>query len=334
MQFESNKSLATLNTLGFDQRAEYYIDVNDEYALSKSVAYAKLKGWPLFILGSGSNLVLTRDISGLIIHQTGQHIQYQPELNQVTAAAGVNWHELVRDSVSRGYAGLENLSLIPGTVGAAPVQNIGAYGVELVDRFISLRALHLGTNQWHTFNRSECEFDYRCSLFKRQPSEWAISSVTLQVGEHIPINTHYASLTTAIENSAVTELTPTIVSDFVCRIRRAKLPDPALIGNAGSFFKNPLVNYAVFDQLKTHFPDIIAYRQSNDTVKLAAGWLVDSLGYRGLRRGAVGVHAHQALVLIHHGGGTGIELLALANEIRDAVQQRYGVALETEPVIV
>jgi len=340
VQFEENKSLRELNTLGFDQRAERFIQIDNDELLNEVVAHANEKSWPIFILGGGSNIVLTKDLPGVVIHLNSETVSYENRgeenswLFRLTASAGKNWHSLVRDSMSRGLPGLENLSLIPGSTGAAPVQNIGAYGVELVDRFESLRALHLPTNEWRTFTKEDCEFSYRNSFFKRHIGEYCITSVNLLVGNDKPFETGYESLNNALAKLNVDELTPEIISDTVCKIRESKLPDPSRVPNAGSFFHNPIVSAEQFQSLKQKHPHMASYQQQDGTVKLAAGWLIDSLGLRGDRRGAVGVYDKQALVLVHHGGGTGQELVSYADSIRQGVEDRYGVALVMEPQVV
>ncbi len=340
MQFESNKSLTQLNTLGFSQLAEHYIEVDSDDMLNEVIEHANRQDWPVFILGGGSNIVLTKDIPGLVIKLSSETLAYENRAEEnswkfrLTASAGTNWHRLVRDSMSRGIPGLENLSLIPGSTGAAPIQNIGAYGVELADRFESLRALHLKTNEWHTFDLSACEFGYRDSYFKRHSGEFCVTSVNLLIGKDKPFETGYASLKQALEQVDADQLTPVLISDTVCKIRQSKLPDPAQLCNAGSFFHNPVVSQQVYEELKLKTPNIVAYPQDEERVKLAAGWLIDSIGLRGTRRGAVGVYDKQALVMVHHGGGTGEQLLAYADEIRAAVKDKYGVTLTMEPMIV
>lgn len=340
MQFEQDKLLTELNTLGFNQKAERYLEVDTDDMLSEAVAYAKQKHWPIFILGGGSNIVLTQDVPGLVIRLISDTINYENRgeenswLFRITASAGVNWHRLVRDTMSRGLPGLENLSLIPGSTGAAPIQNIGAYGVELADRFESLRALHLPTNEWHTFDLAACEFAYRDSMFKRHQGEYCVTSVNLLVGKDCPFETSYSSLTYALERLDTTELTPTLISDTVCKIRQSKLPDPAQICNAGSFFHNPVVSAEKHDELKLRFSNLVSYAQSDGQFKLAAGWLIDSLGLRGQRTGNVGVYDKQALVLVHHGGGDGKELLSFADSIREGVIEKYGVDLTMEPQVL
>ena len=340
MQFESNKSLTKLNTLGFDQLAEHYIEVDSEDMLNEVIEHANKQRWPVFILGGGSNIVLTQDIPGLVLRLSGESVRYENRggenswLFRIKADAGVSWHRLVRDTMSRGLIGLENLSLIPGSTGGAPIQNIGAYGVELADRFESVRALHLPTNQWQTFDASACEFGYRDSFFKRHPGEYCITRVDLQAGKDMPFETNYDSLRHALERQNIEELTPVIISDTVCKIRQSKLPDPAQIGNAGSFFHNPVVSSAQYEELKQRFPNLVAYPQENDSFKLAAGWMIDSLGLRGHSVGNVGVYEKQALVLVNRGGGTGKELVALAEHIQGAVKDNYGVELNVEPLII
>jgi len=340
VQFESHKSLTALNTLGFSQQAERYIEIDTDEMLSEVVEHANNKQWPIFILGGGSNIVLTKDIPGLVIRLSSDVLRYENRgeenswLFRLVASAGTNWHRLVRDSMSRGLSGLENLSLIPGRTGAAPIQNIGAYGVELADRFESLRALHLPTNEWRTFDLSDCEFGYRDSYFKRHSGEYCISSVNLKLGNDMPFETSYESLRQALDRLDVEELTPAVISDTVCKIRQTKLPNPEQVCNAGSFFHNPVVSEAQYNGLKQRFPNMVAYPQQDGTTKLAAGWLIDSLGMRGDRNGAVGVYDKQALVLVHHGGGTGEQLLAYAETIRSSVQKKFGVALSMEPQVV
>ena len=330
----SDQSLAALNSFGFDQRAAHYLETRSDEALQDAVTLAGAQGWPVFVLGGGTNLVLADDIPGLVIRVLHDHIGYDSKASTVTAGAGVDWHALVLDTLKRGQSGLENLSLIPGSVGAAPVQNIGAYGVELADRFVTCRALHLPTGTWWHFKREACEFGYRQSIFKAHPGTWAITEVTLEVGPHLPLVTHYASLYQRLAHLDADALTAQDVSRCVIAIRQEKLPDPRQIGNAGSFFKNPVTTRTHFEELQVEHPDIVGYAQPDGSVKLAAGWLIDSLGYRGYRRGGIGVHDRQALVLVHRGGETGADLLQLAADIRDAVEVRYGVTLEVEPIIV
>ncbi len=286
------------------------------------------------MLGGGTNLVLARDIPGLVIQLRHSSVTYDDATHSVTAGAGVGWHSLVLDTLAHDRPGLENLSLIPGSTGAAPVQNIGAYGVELAERFIRCRALHLPSGNWRVFERDDCDFDYRHSVFKAFAGEYAITEVTLEVGRHLPLVHDYTSLHRCLASRSSGDIDARAISNCVIDIRGKKLPDPARTGNAGSFFKNPLIDRSLFEKLRTSHPDIIGHAQVDGRVKLAAGWLIDSLGFKGYRRDGVGVHRDQALVLVNLGEGTGDELLALAEEVSGAVQGRFGVALEIEPVVV
>ena len=318
------------------------------------LARADAEGWPVFTLGGGSNLVLTRDVPGLTIRLVDDAVRFErdapglpaglpPGAVRVRAGAGLGWHALVEATLGAGADGLENLALIPGTVGASPVQNIGAYGVELADRLERVRAWHRPTGRFVELTAAECEFAYRSSRFKREPSDWIIVRADFVLGPHRPRVTGYASLAEALGTTrpgdgpaerAAGEPSAREVADAVIRVRRSKLPDPAVIGNAGSFFHNPVVDAGHAARLRAEHPGLVSWALPDGRVKLAAGWLVDRLGYRGARRGAVGVHADQALVLVHRGGGTGAELLALVDEIIRAVRARYGVVLSVEPVVV
>ncbi len=253
----------------------------------------------------------------------------------VTAAAGVNWHTLVMDTVNKGLVGLENLSLIPGLVGAAPVQNIGAYGVELCDRFVSLKALHIQSGRWQTFTIDDCEFAYRDSLFKRHIGQYIIANVSFELGSHIKLQTGYGALNQYLDTHCVNQApTAAIVSEAVCAIRRSKLPNPAALPNAGSFFHNPVIPAAQYTALTKEHPDMVGYRQPDGQYKVAAGWLIDHLGYKGYCHEGVGVHEHQALVLVKYAPATGSALLALANTIQTHVLRVFGITLSIEPRLI
>lgn len=309
--------------------------------------------------------MLTQDLDALVIRLTNTDLSLDDSPTgsrvHVTAGAGMNWHALVLATLDQGLAGLENLSLIPGSVGAAPVQNIGAYGVELADRLVSVRAWHRPSRAFVDVPVTECGFGYRDSRFKREAGDWIIVSVTLALAPDLPLNLTYRALkddlraavdrTTAsgpfaresagaVAGTAETAgpkgavLDARRVSEAVVRIRQSKLPDPVLIGNAGSFFHNPIVSAERADRLKRAWPGLVAYDLEDGRCKLAAGWLIDRLGFRGIRRGPVGVHADQALVLVHLGGGTGAQLMALVDEIRSAVRRSFDVELTIEPLVV
>lgn len=335
---ERDKSLKAFNTFGFDQSAEHYTEVSSDDQLSEAIEQAHSKSWPVFILGGGSNIVLTRDIAGLVIRMIGTHAQRKPDSDTggeiVTASAGKNWHELVLETLDMGLQGLENLSLIPGTVGAAPVQNIGAYGVEVKDRIAHVRALHIGTGEWVNFSKDDCTFSYRHSFFKDNPNQYVITEVGFSLGKHCALNAHYASLADHLSGKALTTPAASDISDSVVAIRQSKLPDPAVIGNAGSFFHNPIVSKSVAANLTQQFPKVVTFDAGQDKVKVSAGWLIDQLGYKGVCRDGVGVYQHQALVLTHTGGNTGSALLALADEITSKVADAYGIQLSIEPMVI
>ena len=338
MVIQHNVDLTKHNTFGFTQHAAHYVETTSAEQVEHAVRLAQDNGWPILPLGGGSNLVLTKDINALVIKQMDEDISYTDHGASgihVQASAGFNWHSLVMHTVQRGHVGLENLSLIPGSVGAAPVQNIGAYGVELCDRFVSLKALHIPTLSWHTFDMEDCKFAYRDSLFKHQLDDYIITQVTLSLDGRHTLQTHYGALANYLQEHNQSEvISPQIVSDAVCTIRASKLPDPAVVPNAGSFFHNPVVSAEHYERLKTKFPNLVAYPQSGERYKLAAGWLIDQLGYKGYRQTGVGVHESQALVLIKCGPSDGVGLLALASAIRLKVKEVFDVALTIEPRIL
>ncbi len=341
MNIIANQSLQHLNSFGFSARAAHYVQVTNDEQLLEALDTAEKKQWPIFLLGGGSNLVLTQNIAGLVIHQINQHTNYQEQTDgttHVVANAGKPWHDLVLETLDRRLAGLENLSLIPGNTGAAPVQNIGAYGVELVNRLHSVRAYHLPSKQWLTLSPNQCAFSYRDSVFKQNPNDYVITQVTLALNENTPAVLTYAALESALQThdlSAVDNVARAkLISDTVIRIRQSKLPDPKQLGNAGSFFKNPVVSAAHAKNLRQTYPKLVSYPQADGRVKLAAGWMIDALGFRGHEANGVGVHTEQALVLVNHGGGDGAALMALANRIIEQVQANFSVKLEIEPVII
>ncbi|ASJ74529.1 UDP-N-acetylmuramate dehydrogenase [Granulosicoccus antarcticus] len=350
LDVQHDVELSPYTTFGFSQRAAHFVEVHSEAELAEAVQIAQTEKWPLLALGGGSNLVFAHDYPGLIIRQLDQTISYQQNSDgknnsngdiddkqdiQVTASAGVSWHTLVMDTVNRGLTGLENLSLIPGQVGAAPVQNIGAYGVELCDRFVCLRALHVPSGEWHCMNGSDCQFSYRDSHFKHHDGDYIISSVTLRLGEHLGLHTAYATLSDylALHYPGV-EPDARLVSEAVCVVRSARLPDPAKLPNAGSFFHNPITSAEHFLQLQVRFPDIVGHALADGRYKLAAGWLIDRLGYKGYRDNGVGVHEHQALVLVKYQQTDASALIQLADKIRQHVMTEYGVTLNIEPRIL
>lgn len=331
--------LSASNTLGLSCRASHVFDLQDLAQLPLVSELARQFGAPL-VLGSGSNLILPAELSRPVVRVglTGiKLVEATPQAWLIDVAGGESWHGWVAHALAQGWEGLENLALIPGTVGASPVQNIGAYGVELDSRIHSVTAWHIPTAQMHTFSRAECGFSYRDSRFKRDGlGVWLIVSVRFALPRPWQPVMTYPDLA---GHSVLSQLDSQTVSaqqifDAVCEIRQQKLPDPNVLGNAGSFFKNPVVTAELQQRLKQQFPMLVSYPQQDGRFKLAAGWLIDQCGWKGRRLGAVGVHDRQALVLVNHGGAQAKDILELANAINQSVEQRFGVTLEIEPVIV
>lgn len=323
------------NTFGFDVRARLAVHVRSEDDLVGALTDPRARDLPVVVLGGGSNVVLTGDLDALVLLMEipGYRIAAGGGVTLVTAGAGENWHEFVNRTIADGLPGLENLALIPGTVGAAPIQNIGAYGVELCDRFAGLRAYDRRTGAFVDLDPARCAFGYRDSLFKREGRDrYIVTAVTFRLPRQWTPALGYAELARELEGVAAPDAAR--IRDAVVAIRSRKLPDPAKIGNAGSFFKNPLVDAGLRNSLLAAHPSLVSYAQADGSYKLAAGWLIDQCGFKGIQDGAVGVYDKQALVLVHHGGGSAHDLLALAHRIEDAVQQRFGVRIEPEPVIL
>ncbi len=338
LDLQQDYPLNDLNTFGIAARAHTYVRIRSLADLQAVRADARLAAMPRLVLGGGSNLLLTGDFDGLVLHMTGTGIALDGEDAQyryVTAQAGENWHAFVQWTLAQGCPGLENLSLIPGTVGASPIQNIGAYGSELAEFIDAVTAFDFTTGERFTLNGGACRFAYRDSVFKQELKNKAvICSVRFRLPKRWKTNVRYAELAAELDAQGLHQPTPQQVSDAVIAIRRRKLPDPAKIGNAGSFFKNPVVSAARREALLAQHPALVSYVQADGSYKLAAGWLIDQCGWKGKSLGAAGVHDRQALVLVNRGGASGTDLLALARRIVDDVQQRFGVVLEPEPVVI
>lgn len=334
MVFAEHFPLDRYNTFGVRSRARFFAQVTTEAELVALLATVTARRWPILPLGGGSNLVLAAEIPALVVQPRLRGITVlatQGDTVWVRAGAGEPWHQFVRHCLAQGWNGLENLSLIPGTVGAAPIQNIGAYGVELVDVFDHLEAVEIASGRLCRFDRAACRFSYRDSLFKQEAAGcYVITAVVFRLHRAQAINTSYGDIARELALMGCVRPTPQAVSDAVIRIRTRKLPDPARIGNAGSFFKNPVVSVAQAEALRAEFPDLVAYPQAAG-VKLAAGWLIDQAGWKGRREGAVGTYNEQALVIVNHGGATGADILRFAVQIQQSVQARFGVELEMEP---
>lgn len=336
MQIQENFSLRQYNSFGIDARAQFFAPfhtLEELQALTERSQSAKR-----MILGGGSNILLTSDVEGWVLKNEWQGIAEVGETDSeifVKAGGGENWHSFVQYTLARNWAGLENLSLIPGNVGAAPMQNIGAYGVELKDVFNSLEAFHLQDGEVHTFTAGDCRFGYRESIFKKElKNQYVILSVSFRLRKEPVFHIEYGAIRQELEKMNVQELSIQAIAQAVINIRSSKLPDPAVIGNAGSFFKNPSVPPDRFTQLQEKYPGIVGYLNDDGTVKLAAGWLIEKAGWKGFRKGDTGVHALQALVLVNYGNATGKDIYDLSEEILQDVQRKFSVTLEREVNIV
>ncbi|HMQ77634.1 MAG TPA: UDP-N-acetylmuramate dehydrogenase [Flavobacteriales bacterium] len=334
MTVEHDADLAPHTTFRVPARAKALARFSTVDDLRQLLATPELKDLSRLILGGGSNVLFTHDWPGVVllnelpgvavVHEDGAHVWLK-------AGAGVPWHELVMHTVERGWGGLENLSLIPGKVGAAPMQNIGAYGVELKDHFAALEALKIDDGTVVTFRPDDCRFGYRESFFKREGRDrFVILNVTFRLHKHPVLSTGYGAIRDVLAERGITAPTVRDISDAVVHIRRSKLPDPAVLGNAGSFFKNPIVPVALADRIKSAHPGAPVYPAGDGQAKLAAGWLIEQAGWKGHRDGACGVHDRQALVLVNHGGATGRDVFDLSERILRDMQARFGVELERE----
>ena len=332
MQIQKNSSLKAFNTFGIDVRAKLFVDFLSVDELEELISDNTERN--TLLLGGGSNILFTKNFDGLVLKNeiTGIDLLHEDgEYLYVKAGAGENWHRFVLYCIERNWAGVENLSLIPGNVGASPMQNIGAYGVELENIFHSLEAFHLTEKKVHTFTKSDCEFGYRESSFKKKyKNQFAILSVTFKLYKHPIFHTSYGAIQQELDKMGILGLSIKNISQAVINIRSSKLPDPKLIANAGSFFKNPEVSTVKYEELKSSFPVIIAYPLTNGNVKIAAGWMIEQCGWKGVRRGDAGCHDRQALVLVNYGNATGKQVYDLSEEIVLSVKEKFGVELERE----
>lgn len=330
MQLQKNISLKSYNTFGIDVPAEYFTELNDINALEEITFLPQEK----HILGGGSNILLTKPVEGLVLHNALKGITIEREdANHVwlNVAAGEIWHDLVLHAIERGWGGIENLALIPGTVGASPMQNIGAYGVEARQTIESVTFWYWKERTLLTYNNRECEFGYRDSIFKHDLKDKAfITSVVYKLSKRPDYNTSYGAVEQELEKMGVTELSVKAIAHAVMNIRTSKLPDPREIGNAGSFFKNPTISKVQYDALHSLYVDIPHYTVNHSLVKVPAGWLIEQCGWKGLRKGDTGIHAKQALVLVNYGNAKGADVWSLSGEIVNSVKEKFGIELERE----
>jgi UDP-N-acetylmuramate dehydrogenase len=338
VKIAENISLKPYNTFGVESTAKYFSTVETTEELRSLLSGEKFNELPKLILGGGSNILLSRDFRGLVIKNSIKGItpsSQDQEHVYLKAGSGEIWHDLVLYCISNDFAGIENLSLIPGTVGAAPLQNIGAYGVELKDVFFELEALSTEDFTLKTFSAAECGFGYRNSVFKQElKGKYIIVSVTLRLNKKAVLNTSYGAIEKELERMGVREPTIQTISKAVISIRNSKLPDPAKIGNAGSFFKNPELLPEEYARLKNQYEGLVAYPAENGRYKLAAGWLIEQCGWKGKRIADAGVHVNQALVLVNYGKATGKDILDLSEQIIVSVNRQFGITLEREVNLV
>jgi UDP-N-acetylmuramate dehydrogenase len=337
MKIQTNFSLKKYNTFGIEAKAKQFIAVRSTAELTSVLEQNKSAN--KFILGGGSNMLLTKDIDALVIHidLKGKRIIAENEgYVWVESQAGENWHEFVLWTINQNFGGLENMSLIPGNVGATPVQNIGAYGTEIKDTFISCEALTTINNELKTFTKEECHFGYRESVFKNEvKDQYIITSVVFKLTKRDhKINTSYGDITNELAKKNITNPSLKDVSDAVIAIRQNKLPDPKELGNSGSFFKNPILLKTDFEKIHQQFPEMKYYDVSETEVKVPAGWLIEQAGFKGKRFGDAGIHKNQALVLVNYGSATGQEILNVSKSIQETIYKIYGIYIEAEVNVI
>ncbi|MBP6386498.1 MAG: UDP-N-acetylmuramate dehydrogenase [Pseudarcicella sp.] len=334
MQIQKNFSLTQLNTFGIEAFAKFYIEINQLDDLKNTLKSYPFGSIEYLILGGGSNILLCDNFDGLVLKNNLKGIEITKEEDDfvyLKVGAGENWHEFVLYCIKNNYAGVENLSLIPGTVGAAPMQNIGAYGVEIKDVFHELEGFHLKKQETDIFQLKDCDFGYRESVFKNKfKGQYFITAVTFKLSKTPNFKISYGDIQKTLEANQVKDLTIKAVSDAVISIRQSKLPDPQKIGNAGSFFKNPEISVDNYNTLKDKFTQMPSYIVNENTVKVPAGWLIEQAGWKGYREGNIGVHEKQALVLVNYGKGNGNDLALLSEKIKASVMEKFGIQLSTE----
>lgn len=338
LQIQNNINLKPYNTMAIPALAKQFVTIDSEAALALLLQETELLQQAIFILGGGSNILLTQNFQGLIIHNQLKGITTIKETQQhvwLKVAAGENWHNFVMHCVKQNYGGVENLSLIPGTTGAAPIQNIGAYGVEVKDTFESLEAYELSTGKMVEFSKNECEFAYRDSVFKKKLiNQFIITQVTFKLNKFPELNFSYGAIADTLHSMNFAMLSVKVISDAVIKIRQSKLPDPKILPNTGSFFKNPYVSMIQFNALKADYPTVPNFAVDANTVKVPAGWLIEQCGWKGKKIGNVGVYEKQALVLVNHNNGDAAEIMNLVKAIQESVQSKFNIFLEPEVQLV
>lgn len=333
MQPLSTISLKQLNSFGCEETASFFVEVTSKETLIEALNWAKTHKQPYFILGGGSNILLTKKVEGLVIKIAIKGIQKLEETAKevfLSVGAGENWHHFVIYCVQKSWGGLENLSLIPGTVGASPIQNIGAYGVEVGETIHSVTAYDTVLKEWVTLSQAACAFSYRNSLFKENKNRYIITDVAFKLSKQHQCRTDYGAIREVLHEKGIKTPSIEAISNAVIQIRTNKLPDPKKIGNAGSFFKNPTVSLSVFESLKNKFPSIIAYPISDNAYKIAAGWLIEQAGWKGIRKGEVGTYQNQALVIVNFGNAKGKEIYDFSEAIIQSVEEKFELTLERE----
>ena len=336
MEISENISLQALHSFGSNEKANFFAKIDSIGAIEKSIQWAKENNTPYLILGSGSNILFTKAFEGLVLKMEIIGIKKLKETASevfLEVGAGENWHHFVIYCVQKGWGGVENLSLIPGTVGAAPIQNIGAYGVEAKDSIESVTAYDTQSGNFVTLKNSECSFGYRTSLFKKDTNRYIISSVQFILQKQPIFRTEYGAIKEVLHQKNNKQPSLEAISNAVIQIRSEKLPDPKKLGNAGSFFKNPTIAKDLFEVLVAKYPKLIAYPITDDTYKIAAGWLIEACGWKGIQKGNVGCYEKQSLVIVHYNNGPGIEIYNFSEEIIQSVLTQFDILLEREVVI-
>ncbi|WP_266159345.1 UDP-N-acetylmuramate dehydrogenase [Dyella silvatica] len=331
-----NAPLTTRNTLRVAARASLLAEIHDASKLAELLDFPAIRQSKLLVLGEGSNMLFTGDFDGTVLAMAtrGVHIENDGEQARIAVAAGERWDDFVRWALGQGFAGLENLILIPGTVGAAPIQNIGAYGTEVAEYIESVEAWDTVERRVAILDRAACAFAYRDSVFKREPGRYIVTAVRFMLPRSHTLKLEYAGIREELARMGVDKPAPFHVAEAVVHLRTRKLPDPAVIGNAGSFFKNPIVDAAQGEALKREHPELVAWPGADGRWKISAAWLIDTAGFKGLREGDAGISNRHALVLVNHGKATGTELWAFAQRVVEGVRARFGVTLEAEPLVI